>query len=241
MSVSADPLVGARVLVVEDEPNLAAGIADALEAEGCRVEAVGDGATALERLLGRRRWHLVVLDVMLPKIDGFAVCESARDAGNTTPVLFLTARGDAADRIRGLRVGGDDYLAKPFHLDELLLRARAILRRTREQARSGPRDLEFAGNRVDLRAYRAVDAAGNDHELTHKEAMILQLLVEREGEVVSRDQILDRVWGLDLYPSSRTIDNFILRLRRRFEPDPENPRHFESVRGVGYRFTSSGK
>jgi two-component system alkaline phosphatase synthesis response regulator PhoP len=152
--------------------------------------------------------------------------------------LFLTARGGVDDRLRGLRAGGDDYLAKPFHLEELILRVKAILRRSAPEPSAGSSGvLEFGGNRIDLDAYRAVAWDGEVHELTHKEAMILRLLAERRGAVVSRDLILDRVWGFDLFPSSRTIDNFIVRLRKRFEERPERPRHFHTVRGVGYRFT----
>ncbi len=234
------PLRGARVLVVEDEPHLAAGIAANLEAEGCKVAVVGDGVAALSTMV-RGTHDLVVLDVMLPELDGFTVCEQARAAGVATPVLFLTARGEARDRIRGLRSGGDDYLTKPFHLEELLLRVGAILRRSRNAGYDtngvAVTVVEFEGNRVDLASYRGTNAQGEPQELTHKEAMILKLLAERAGEVVSRDDILDRVWGYEQFPSSRTIDNFILRLRRRFERDPEAPRHFHTVRGVGYRFT----
>ena len=226
---------GARVLLVEDEPHLALGLIENLEDEGYSVVHAADGVDGL-RQLTESRYDLAILDVMLPKLDGFAVCEAARAEGVSTPVLFLTAKGGVNDRIRGLRAGGDDYLAKPFHLDELLLRVAAILRR----GRGGEDDLaelEFGGNKVDFTAYRATSFDGRDHEMTHKEAMILRTLAVREGEVVSRDDILDRVWGRDVFPSSRTIDNFILKLRRRFEREPEEPRHFHSVRGVGYRFT----
>jgi two-component system alkaline phosphatase synthesis response regulator PhoP len=231
----------ARVFVVEDEEHLAAGIAENLEHEGHRVEVARDGMVALRRLLDTT-FDLVVLDVMLPGLDGFSVCRLARERGVETPVLFLTARGGPADRIQGLRDGGDDYLSKPFHLEELLLRVRAILRRSRgggaiRAADLGSPVIEFGGNRVDLRAYRAVGFDAQEHELTHKEAQILRLLAARAGEVVSRDEILDRVWGLEEYPTARTIDNFLLRLRRRFERTPEEPRHFHTVRGVGYRFT----
>jgi two-component system alkaline phosphatase synthesis response regulator PhoP len=231
------------VLLVEDEEHLAAGIAENLELEGHQVEVESHGLQALRRL-GEAKFDLVILDVMLPGLDGFALCRLARERGVEAPVLFLTARGAAADRIQGLRAGGDDYLAKPFHLEELLLRVRAILRRARtvasadEAGENGEAQvLEFGGNRVDLKAYRGVSFDGVEQELTHKEAQILKLLARRAGEVVSRDEILDRVWGLEEYPTARTIDNFVLRLRRRFERTPEEPRHFHTVRGVGYRFT----
>lgn len=225
----------ARVLLVEDEPHLALGLVENLEDEGYDVTHCADGESGLQALVGRR-FDLAVLDVMLPGLDGFTLCETARRDGVVTPVLFLTAKGGVDDRIRGLRAGGDDYLAKPFHLDELLLRVSAILRRARREEKELV-ELQFGGNSVDLQAYRGTAWNGRVHEMTHKEAMILKTLALRAGEVVSRDEILDRVWGRDVFPSSRTIDNFILKLRRRFEREPEEPLHFHSVRGVGYRFT----
>ncbi|REJ84948.1 MAG: DNA-binding response regulator [Acidobacteria bacterium] len=237
MSQSSRP--PARVLVVEDEDHLAESIVENLELEGHRVELVRDGAKALEELREDGRFDLVLLDVMLPEVDGFTVCETARARGVTTPILFLTARGAAQERVRGLRAGGDDYLAKPFHLEELLLRIEAILRRTRDEVRQ-PGSATFGDNRIDFRSYRAETWRGEKVELSHKEAMILQLLVGARGEVVSRDQILDRVWGHDAFPSSRTIDNFVVRLRRHFERNAEAPRFIQTVRGVGYRFDADG-
>jgi two-component system alkaline phosphatase synthesis response regulator PhoP len=230
----------ARVLVVDDERHLALGIAENLELEGYRATVAGDGEEALERLAGEE-FDLVVLDVMMPRKDGLAVCAELRATGNNVPVLFLTARSELDDRLRGLEAGGDDYLAKPFALRELLLRVGAIVRRTsgyRERAEAAA-TLGFEGNEVDFRSYRAVGWDGEEHALTHKEAMILRTLADREGEVVSREEILEAVWGYEVFPSTRTIDNFILRLRRRFERDPEAPRHLHTVRGVGYRFTRS--
>lgn len=230
---------GARLLLVEDEPNLARGIRENLEAEGYAVDVVGDGKTALARILATE-FGLVILDVMLPGMDGFTVCETARKQGSDTPVLFLTARGAADDRIRGLEAGGDDYLPKPFQLKELLLRVAAILRRrARYDALTALEPVvRFGDNEFDFRRFRGRSYDGADQVLTQKEAMILKVLVEREGEVVWRDEVLERVWGDDVLPSTRTVDNFIVRLRKRFEPDPEQPRHFHTVRGVGYRFTS---
>ena len=231
-----------RVLVADDEVNLARGIAENLIAEGYRVQVVGDGAAALAELVGGG-YDLVVLDVMMPALDGFAVCEEARRQGVVTPVLFLTAKGGVDDRIRGLEAGGDDYLAKPFHLQELLLRVRGILRRWSWYVDRGPGDakLAFGGNEVDFRTFRGRSFDGESQQLTHREAMILKALAEREGEVVSREELLEKAWGHELYPSSRTVDNFILRLRKRFEPDPEQPRFFHTMRGVGYRFTAKGE
>jgi two-component system alkaline phosphatase synthesis response regulator PhoP len=231
-----------RILVVEDEPELAAGIQENLEQEGYAVDVAADGDAGLEAAASGR-YELVLLDVMLPRKDGYAVCRELRQAGSTVPVLFLTAKGEPQDRIRGLEEGGDDYMSKPFHLKELLLRVAAILRRNRWYGSSTAEEpvLEFGGNEVDFRSYRGRSADGTAHELTHKEAMILRLLAQREGEVVARDDILDVVWGYDAFPSSRTVDNFIVRLRRRFETDPQQPRHFHTVHRVGYRFTIKGE
>jgi len=228
-----------RILLVEDESDLAAGIRENLQTEGHQVEIVGDGAAGLRRGLDGE-FDLMILDVMLPQLDGYTVCRRLREAGSQVPILFLTAKGEPEDRIRGLEEGGDDYMAKPFRLRELLLRVAAILRRGAwfRQGQVGRR-LRFGGHEVDLDRYRARTVSGEEQVLTHKEAMILKLLAEREGEVVSRDEILDVVWGYGAFPSTRTIDNFILRLRRRFEPDPARPMHFHTVHGVGYRFVAS--
>lgn len=234
---------GPHILVVEDDPHLAAGVIENLRAEGYEVSAAADGEQALAWLPGTS-CALVVLDVMLPGIDGFAVCRTLREQGNNTPVLFLTARGDPADRVRGLESGGDDYLAKPFHLQELLLRVRAIIRR-RDWYHSvsdtaATAVLAFGGNEVDFRAFRARSWNGESQELTEKEAMILKVLAEHGGEIVSREDLLEKVWGYDVFPSTRTVDNFILRLRKRFERDPADPKHFLTVWGVGYRFLKDG-
>jgi two-component system alkaline phosphatase synthesis response regulator PhoP len=232
----------ARILLVEDEVNLARGIRENLEAEGYAVEVVGDGRVALDKIR-RQEYGLVILDVMLAGMDGFTVCQTARREGRDTPVLFLTAKGGSRDRIRGLEVGGDDYLPKPFQLRELLLRVAAILRRrSRYHAMTALEPVaRFGGNEFDFGSFRGRSFDGGDQILTQKEAMILKVLVEREGDVVWRDEILEKVWGDDVLPSSRTIDNFIARLRKRFEPDPERPRFFHTVRGVGYRFVAAGE
>ena len=241
--VSAPMPAAAHVLVVEDDPHLAAGVMENLRAEGYEVSTAADGMQALE-WLAAHACELIVLDVMLPGMDGFGVCRTLREQGNTTPVLFLTARGDPADRVRGLEAGGDDYLAKPFHLQEFLLRVRAILRRwdwyRSASATAATAVLRFGGNEVDFRAFRARSWNGEAQELTEKEAMILKVLAEHAGEIVSREDLLERVWGYDVFPSTRTVDNFILRLRKRFEKDPANPRHFLTVWGVGYRFLGEG-
>lgn len=231
-----------RILVVEDDLHLAEGMAENMRAEGYAADTAHDGRLGLEKAVAND-YDLLVLDVMLPQMDGFALCKALREKGKNTPVLFLTARGDPQDRVRGLEAGGDDYLTKPFHLEEFLLRVRAILRRwqwykdslsTRDAI--GGDTLEFAGNIANFRTFQAHAWDGSTYDLTEKEAMILKVLAEKPGEVITRDDLLEKVWGYEAFPSTRTVDNFILRLRKIFERDPHEPRHFLTVRGVGYRF-----
>ena len=225
----------ARIIVVDDEAHLADGIRENLTAEGYDAAVAYDGAAGLTAVQNGR-FDLAIVDVMMPHMDGLELCASMRREGIQTPVMFLTVKGAAEDRVKGFEAGGDDYLAKPFHLKELLLRVAAILKRSRWYEDSQDA-LEFGGNRIDFRTYQARAWDGSEHELTHKEAMIVQALAEKESEIVTREDILDRVWGYEVFPSSRTIDNFIVRIRKRFERDPEQPAHFHTVRGVGYRFT----
>ena len=225
----------ARILVVDDETHLADGIRENLQAEGYDTAVAYDGAAGLD-LIRAERFDLAILDVMMPEMDGLELCGSMRRDGIQTPVLFLTVKGGLEDRVRGFEAGGDDYLTKPFHLKELLLRVAAILRRGRWYEESQD-TIEFGGNRIDFKTYQARAWDGTEHNLTHKEAMIVQALAERAAEIVTREEILDRVWGYEVFPSTRTIDNFIVRIRKRFERDPERPAHFHTVRGVGYRFT----
>lgn len=225
----------ARILVVDDEAHLAAGISENLEAEGYAADVAHDGAEGLEKIRAHS-YDLVLLDVMMPNLNGLEVCEAMRGDGLQTPVMFLTVKSDADDRIRGLEAGGDDYLAKPFHLKELLLRVAAILRRSDWYSRSDD-NLSFAGNEIDFKTYQARAWDGVEHALTHKEAMILKVLSNNAGAIVPREDILDKVWGYEVFPSTRTIDNFIVRLRKRFERNQEASEHFHTVRGVGYRFT----
>jgi two-component system alkaline phosphatase synthesis response regulator PhoP len=227
----------ARLLVVEDEANLAEVIADNLELEGYVVEVVGDGLKALERVRAEPP-ALILLDVMLPGLDGFEVCERLRAEGCEVPVLFLTARNENEDRVHGLELGGDDYLGKPFDLRELILRVRAILKRVQwleEPSRAG--DCLVLGEAVvDFKTFTA-SVGGKETRLSTKETLILRCLAERAGEVVSRAEILDKVWGYDAFPTTRTIDNFIVRLRRILEPEPAEPRYLHTIRGTGYRLT----
>lgn len=225
----------ATVLIVEDEPSLAEVLTENLRDEGYEVATVADGAKALDRWR-RHAPDLVVLDVMLPSLSGFELCRTMRSEGDATPVLFLSARGQAGDRVTGLEAGGDDYLTKPFHLQEFLLRVKALLKRSLPAASR----LGFGGHVVDFRSWTATLATGQEVQLSEREVGILRLLAERAGEVVSRDEIMDKVWGRDTFPSTRTIDNFIVRLRRMFEPNSDSPTYIHTVWGVGYRFTPDG-
>ena len=224
-----------RILVVDDEVHLAAGIRENLAAEGYVAEAAHDGAEGVRKALASA-FDLVVLDVNMPVMDGLAACRALRAKGRQTPVLFLTVRGEPADRIRGLEAGGDDYLAKPFHLRELLLRIAAILRRSAWYG-AAAEPLAFGGNEVDFGTYRARAWDGAEHALTHKEAMILKVLADRAGQAVGREEILERVWGVEAYPATRAIEGLVERLRQRLERDADSPQHLHTVRGVGYRFT----
>ena len=227
-----------RILLVEDEDSLGTALSMNLTLEGYHAVHVKDGLSALEKFRSQA-FNLAILDVMLPQLDGFAVCQTIRLEGNTTPILFLSAKGTGKDRIEGLRIGGDDYLAKPFDLEELLLRVSKLIRR-KEQANSTLADLtsySFGPNSINFLNFTIRDHQGHEHVISKKEIMLLKLLIQRKGEVVSREEILEKIWGYDVFPSTRTIDNYILSFRRYFESDSRNPVYFHSVRGVGYRFT----
>lgn len=226
-----------HILLVEDEAALAVGIHDNLLAEGYGVTVLGDGAEALAHL-AQAKASLIVLDVMLPSMDGYRVCAALRARGDRTPILFLSAKNTPAERVHGLSLGGDDYLGKPFHLEELLGRVAALLRRG-SWGQAGALHEEagctVGSTHTDFGRMQLTHADGRIEEIPARELAILKLLCSRRGEVVSRDDILDGVWGHDVYPSSRTVDNFIVRLRRRFEPNPQEPQYLFTVRGVGYR------
>ena len=227
-----------RILLVEDEDSLGTALSMNLTLEGYHAVHVKDGLSALEKFRSQA-FDLAILDVMLPQLDGFAVCQTIRLEGNTTPILFLSAKGTGKDRIEGLRIGGDDYLAKPFDLEELLLRVSKLIRR-KEQANSTLADLtsySFGPNSINFLNFTIRDHQGHEHVISKKEIMLLKLLIQRKGEVVSREEILEKIWGYAVFPSTRTIDNYILSFRRYFESDSRNPVYFHSVRGVGYRFT----
>jgi two-component system alkaline phosphatase synthesis response regulator PhoP len=223
-----------RILLVEDEENIRNVVKMNLEMEDFEVISTGSGKEAL-KYHKEQHFDLIILDVMLPEIDGFQVCEQIRLTDMVVPIIFLTAKDHALDRINGLKKGADDYLTKPFNLEELLLRVQNLLKRTKKPKEFSKEVYEFGSNHVNFLTFEA-DGNPGKFTLTKKEAMLLKLLIERRNEVVSRQQILQSVWGYDVYPSTRTIDNFILSFRKYFEEDPKNPSFFQSVRGVGYKF-----
>ncbi|MBI4254314.1 MAG: response regulator transcription factor [Candidatus Rokubacteria bacterium] len=223
-----------RILIVDDEPAIVQGLEDNLRFEGYQTVSATNGADGLALALSDAP-DLVLLDITLPAMSGWDVCRELRRRGVDVPVIMLTARGAEADRVLGLELGADDYVPKPFSLRELLARVRAVLRRP------GPRrkfeEFAFGDVRVRLRG-RQVFKAGREVRLTRKEFDLLVFLVEHRGEVVTRERLLDEVWGYERFPTTRTVDTHILRLRRKFEADPNRPAVIETVHGQGYRFVS---
>lgn len=228
-----------RILLVEDEERLMEVVKLNLELEGYEVHPAHDGKQAMD-VFHSERFDLVLLDVMLPFMDGFAVCRSIRLENRKVPILFLTAKNSAQDRVMGLKIGGDDYLVKPFELEELLLRVKRLLERSTSDHKVGPSEYSIGPARIYFDRHEVRTRDGELVTMGKKEMMLLRLLTERDGETVSRDEMLDLVWGVDVYPSSRTIDNFILNFRKYFEADPKQPMLFHNIRGVGYRFDSAG-
>lgn len=227
-----------RIAIVEDDPTIRELVAERLRDEGYDVDAFAEAEQALDSKA--EPWGVAIVDVMLGgRLSGLELCERFRQAAPALPILILSALAEPADRIEGLRRGADDYLAKPFEMEELLLRVRGMLRRSTWYARLPQEGSVFRwdGHWVDFVKRQGAAAGGPSFEMGTKECMLLKLLVERVGEVVTRDEILDRVWGYDAFPSSRTVDNFVLRLRKYFETTPGDPRYIHSVRGMGYRFT----
>ncbi|MBK6986844.1 MAG: response regulator transcription factor [Bacteroidia bacterium] len=226
-----------RILLVEDEEHLQEAIKLNLELEGYKVVAVGNGIDAV-KVFKQERFNLVVLDVMLPELDGFGVCEAIRLHNSSVPILFLSAKNTSEDKILGLKRGADDYMTKPFNLEEFLLRVHALVKRglSIEEKKEMNDVFRFEGNEVNFLTFEILGKDKKQIRLTKKEIALLKLLIERRNEVVSREQILETVWGYDIYPSTRTVDNFILAFRKYFEVDPKIPQYFFSVRGVGYKF-----
>ena len=228
----------ASILLVEDEENLQEALKLNLEMEGFEVSCAGDGAEALKKV-EQEYFDLIILDVMLPELDGISVCESIRLQRSETPILMLSARNSGADRVLGLKKGADDYMTKPFNLEELLLRVQKLIEKNKKlRDKNAAADLyAFGNNKIDFKAQEAFLENGETVQLSKKESMLLRLLIENKNEVVTREKILQSVWGYNVYPTTRTIDNFILNFRKYFEQDSRNPRYFHSVRGVGYKFT----
>ena len=228
------------ILLVEDEENLQEALKLNLELEGYEVTGVFDGAEALQ-VVQQEFFNLIILDVMLPEIDGITVCETIRLQNNDIPILILSAKNSSADRILGLKKGADDYLTKPFNLEELLLRVSKLINKSeRLNAREPlPEVYKFGSNSIDFKALECEVQNKKKISLTKKEAMLLKLLIENKNEVVTREKILQSVWGYNVYPTTRTIDNFILNFRKYFEENSRNPKHFHSVRGIGYKFTEA--
>src|SRR5690554_3603913 len=229
-----------RILLVEDEESLLEVILMNLKMEGYDVTVARDGKEAID-MARQARYDLCILDIMLPKVDGFTVCKTLRLDNNKVPILFLSAKSSAADRVEGLKIGGDDYLTKPFNLEELLLRVGNLLKKSAvSEPLSGVAHTDrftFGPNEVNFATYEVRGHDGRTHTLSKREIEFLRYLVEHHNTVVSREEVLNTVWGYDTFPTTRTIDNYILAFRRYFERNSRKPRYFHSIRGVGYKFT----
>ena len=221
-----------RLLIIEDELPMRTALADVLTAEGYRVLTAPDGESGLQRALAEKP-DLILLDIMMPKLDGYAVCAELRRHGNAVPILMLTAKGQIEDRVTGLDAGADDYLVKPFSTEELLARVRAVLRRIHRQTRAATA-LVLGDARIDLIKQTATRGRKTLH-LTAKEFAMLRLMAESPGEPISRERFLDAVWGYTAFPTTRTVDNHIATLRAKIEPDPDSPRWIKTVHGTGYK------
>lgn len=226
------------ILLVEDEENLHESLKLNLELEGYEVSSAFDGVSAL-KAVQQEYFDLIILDVMLPEMDGISVTESIRLTNNEVPILILSAKNTSADRVLGLKKGADDYLTKPFNLEELLLRVKKLIEKNKklQDKETIGNNYSFGNNAIDFSAQEATSYDGRKIQLSKKEAMLLKLLIENKNEVVTREKILQAVWGYNVYPTTRTIDNFILNFRKYFEEDSRNPRYFHSVRGVGYKYS----
>ena len=226
------------ILLVEDEENLHEALKLNLELEGYDVTSALDGAAALSAVEGEY-FDLIIMDVMLPEMDGITVTETIRISNNEVPILILSAKNSSADRVLGLKKGADDYLTKPFNLEELLLRVHKLINKNKKlQDKSSVDDTyTFGDSTIDFKGQEAIKSNGEKIPLSKKETMLLKLLIENKNEVVPREKILQSVWGYNVYPTTRTIDNFILNFRKYFEEDSRNPKYFHSVRGVGYKYS----
>ena len=225
----------ADILVIEDEASILMALKDDLELEGYRVTTATDGEAGFSAA-SEKKFDLLILDIMLPIMNGFDVCKKLRESGITTPIIMLTARGQEIDRVLGLELGADDYVTKPFSPRELLARIKAILRRV-NQTRQAEDMVVFGNVEVDFKKYE-IRRSGNPVYLTSLEFSLLKFIVDNSDRVLSRNEILDGVWGDDVYVFDRTVDTHIGHLRKKIEDNPDNPKHIVSVRGVGYRFCS---
>jgi len=225
------------ILLVEDEENLHEALKTNLELEGYQVTSAYNGIDAM-KAVQNEYFDLIIMDMMIPEIDGYAVTQNIRLTNTEVPILILSAKSSSEDRVTGLKKGADDYLTKPFNLEELLLRVQKLIRKNKQlQDKSTVGDIySFGGHTIDFKAQEATTAGGEKLQLSKKEAMLLKLLIENKNEVVPREKILQSVWGYNVYPTTRTIDNFILNFRKYFEEDSRSPKHFHSVRGVGYKY-----
>jgi two-component system alkaline phosphatase synthesis response regulator PhoP len=225
------------ILLVEDEENLHEALKLNLELEGYEVTSAYDGLKAM-KAVQNEYFDLIIMDIMLPEIDGISATQNIRLTNNEVPILILSAKNRSEDRVLGLKKGADDYLTKPFNLEELLLRVQKLINKNKKLQDRTTIDetYSFGGHTVNFKAQEAFTATGDRIELSKKETMLLKLLIENKNEVVTREKILQSVWGYNVYPTTRTIDNFILNFRKYFEADSRNPKHFHSVRGVGYKY-----
>lgn len=223
----------ARILIAEDEADMAMGLRDNLQFEGYDVIVTVDGEAALQAALEQSP-DLILLDIMMPKMDGLEVCRRVRQAGFIIPILMITAKSQEIDIVRGLEAGADDYVTKPFSIRELLARIKAALRRT-DAGKGLPRMMQIGESTIDL-VKGKVENGDKVFNLGHFELEILKMLVENSEQPVDRNKLLDVIWGLEGFPTTRTVDNHIVSLRRKIEPDPKNPRHIVTVHSIGYRF-----
>ena len=221
------------ILIIEDEAQMRSGLKDNLEFEGYAVNVAEDGQIGLDKSLSKS-YDLIILDVMLPKLSGFDVCKKIREKGIKTPIIMLTAKGEEIDKVLGLELGADDYVTKPFSLRELLARVKAILRRTDESTSKAQQKITIGKLEIDFNSYTAM-VEGKSVAMTHKEYEIVKYLWQHKGATVSRDNLLEEVWGYDDYPTTRTVDNFILKLRQKIEINPNRPKHILTVHGIGYK------
>lgn len=228
----------ASILLVEDEENLHDALKLNLELEGYEITSAHDGNQALSKV-EQEYFDLIIMDIMIPEVDGITVTETIRLQNNEVPILILSAKNASADKVLGLKKGADDYLTKPFNLEELLLRVQKLIEKNKKMLDKDSigDSYTFGKNIIDFKGQEAINKNGERIQISKKESMLLKLLIENKNEVVTREKILQTVWGYNVYPTTRTIDNFILSFRKYFEDDSRNPRYFHSVRGVGYKYS----